>query len=615
MLRKIILILALFATAQSQTLRVEIQGDLKDDSTKTKIPIIDTQVLLSPEKPAEVFCGPHTIKLSIADPDSGKYALAAEIFGLGPDYYSVEHNLNLGLEDPMPLPPIPIKGRAIALYKITVLDDTSSIPTLEPAEGDTTAWGVSESIHYRTHWLKGSYADYNWNIRMGYLELIYDRYRYSYSLSSSEKINIYFHPDIESSPQIIPARQFSIFPRSLRIDAVFGPEINSVTPQPGAELLMYRLWGYGPRWMNIGFSRYYGDDHLRMRDIARKVKASNLPKLFVDPRWLESNTGQVVVGAFCRYLVDSFEISKFMELYRGSTELDFPLQFAKYYKQDFNKALSVFIEFSKKYTPKESEIEYFASQYMHMGNYEVAAKYLEEAKKLKDLALCKFWLGDYAGAAREAGFPNPFSPDCSKDVGIANYRLAAGEFIVQDNLENTIPVNFFKSLTRDCPQAKTQIASMFLDGSEILEAHNEIDSIKIEDIKSPEYFVEAGRLHLMKGDSADSLLTIAASIALEQISAQPQEPISYLFAGQAFMYLNDFDRAEENLNTSIFLEKRPFYQGCILIELGRLMDLQGRRDEAIDYYKQVGMIKAGAYQKYLAEKYMINPYSIKLSGN
>jgi tetratricopeptide (TPR) repeat protein len=615
MLRKIILILALFATAQSQTLRVEIQGDLKDDSTKTKIPIIDTQVLLSTEKPAEVFCGPHTLKLSIVDPDSGKYALDAEIFGLGPEYYSAEYNLNLGIDDPMPLPPVPVKNRTMALYKITVLDDTSSIPTLEPAEDDTTAWGVSESIHYRTHWLKGSYADYNWNIWVGYLELVYDRYRYSYSISSSEKINIYFHPDPESSPQIIPAKRFSIFPRALRIDAVFGPEINSVTPQPGAELMIYRLWGYGPRWMTIGFSRYYSDDQLRMREIAGKVKVGSLTKLFAGPRWLESDTGQIVAGAFCHYLVDSFEISKFMELYRGSTELDFPMQFAKYYKQDFNKALSAFIEFSKKYTPKEGEIEYYASQYMHMGNFDAAAKYLEEGKNQKDLTLCKFWLGDYAGAAREIGFPNHFSPDCSKEVGIANYRLAAGEYVAQNNSKNQAPVNFFKSLTHDCPQAKTQLASMFLDSSEILEAQNEIDSIKIEDIKSPEFFIEAGRLHLMKGISADSLLTIAASIALEQISAQPQEPISYLYAGQAFMYLKDYDRAEENLSTAIFLEKRPFYQGCILIELGRLMDLQGRRDEAIDNYKQVGMIKAGAYQKYLADKYLANPYSIKLSGN
>ena len=615
MIRKLILVLALFTTVHSQTLRIDVAGELKDDSTKSKLQFFKTQAILTADKPLEIFCGPQTIKLSMDDPESGKYAINAEIFGLGPEYFNAEYKVNLALSDTIPLPPIPVRGTISALYKIAIIDDTTQIQSSEPANDDTTAWGVSESIHYRTHWLRGSFADYNWNIWMSYLELVYDRYRYSYSLSSSEKIDIYFHPESEMASQTNPPGYFAIFPRNMRIDAVFGHDINSITPQPAAELLIYRLWGYGPRWMNIGFSRYYSDDHLQMRYIARNIKADRLAKLLSNSQWLEGDTSQVIVSSFCRYLADTYPIAKFMELYRDATDIDFVSRFAKVYKIEFSEAISEFLEFSKKYVPQKDELEYYASIYMRQGEYAKAAEYLKEDKRHIDLSLCLFWLGDYGGAAHEMGVADKSSDDCPQNVGLANYRLAAGEYLLQSNLDKNKPLCFFRSLIRDCKQASVQLGTMCLDDGKIADADSTLKSVKDNDINSPDYFIEAGRLRLYRGEDADSLLKIAAAFALDQISSQPQEPISYLYAGQAFMYLGDYNRAEENLNTALFLEKRPYYTGCILLELGRLMDLQGRRDDALDFYNQSESIKAGAYQKYLAKKYKAQPFAMKPEGN
>jgi tetratricopeptide (TPR) repeat protein len=114
----------------------------------------------------------------------------------------------------------------------------------------------------------------------------------------------------------------------------------------------------------------------------------------------------------------------------------------------------------------------------------------------------------------------------------------------------------------------------------------------------------------VNGQRADSTLAMAAAIALGQAQTQPNEPVNYLSAGQAFLLMKKYEKAKENLDISNFLEKRPYFQGCTLLELGKLADLQGQRDQAKEYYQQILEIKSGAYQKSLAKQYLKKKYEL-----
>ena len=116
----------------------------------------------------------------------------------------------------------------------------------------------------------------------------------------------------------------------------------------------------------------------------------------------------------------------------------------------------------------------------------------------------------------------------------------------------------------------------------------------------------------MEGERADSMLAMAAAIALNRAQVVPHDPANYLVAGQAFSLMGNFNRARENLETSFFLENRPYFLGHILLELGKLADLKGERDSACGYYNEVLTIGSGAYQKSLAKRYLEKKYDIKL---
>jgi len=76
------------------------------------------------------------------------------------------------------------------------------------------------------------------------------------------------------------------------------------------------------------------------------------------------------------------------------------------------------------------------------------------------------------------------------------------------------------------------------------------------------------------------------------------------------MLSQQYEKADEYFQVSLFLESRPYYLGILLLDLGRLEDLRGNRDKAMEYYTKLSKVNAGAYQRYLAQRYFQTPYSL-----
>ncbi len=609
MKKALILFLVIFVpSAFGQTLHIGLSGVLQHSATKNEI--FRSQFLFPADQSLEIFTGPYTIRFSAEKMAQGGYNITAEFFGLGPDYHNAIYNLEIPMADSIPVLPLPVKDGDSIKYTVALLDDTSSISTAEPLTSDTTAWGTSVTIHYQTHWLKGSYADFLWNVKMGYLEDVYNRYRSSFKLSEFDKIDYYLHPTPQTAAYLNPKTDYAIQPKARRIDLVFGADIDVASPRLAAELLLYRMWGYAPRWMVTGFAGYYDDNFLQMRKLADSFKPSELAAKFADESWVDSDTGRIVTGAFSRWLADSRIFSKFMELYRQSTALNFQSKFRDIYNESFERAAAKFLEFAKSYKPKEDELEYYASEYMGHGNYKRARDYLLEACKMPDseskpwhqLILSEYWLGDYKSAAGIK--PDSSAFNCDEAILKMNISMADGIFD---------PLTTYKTHPEEilrCGQAIMVLSMHYLDRGDIESAQKAMDRIYENDKNSIEYFIALGRLKVMQGRPADSILTMAAAIALNRAQTQPQEPVNYYLAGQAFLLMNNYDKAKENLDISNFLENRPYFRGLTLLELGKLADLQGQRDEAKDYYQKVLNIKAGAYEKSLAEKYLKEKYEL-----
>lgn len=599
----------------AQALRISLLGEISGEEDGV---VFDSHVLIPPGESRSVFTGPYTLKLSPESGESGQYELKVEFLGLGPEYRKYNYSLEPSVAERMIIPSMPVKNEAVINYFITVEDDTSSVSAdIDSAETEG-AWGISTSIHFTTHWLKGSLADFMWNVKMGRLENIYDQYRHSFKLSIFEKIDLYFHPEWTDEIYLNPGTGYSILPLSRRIDAIFGHDYDAVTPAPAAELLIYRLWGYGPRWMVIGFSHYYDDGRLALRKFADKLDAEKITDDFSRYRWLESDTSAIFLGGFVNWLLENYSQSKFKSLYRESSPLDYGRKFDDIYKIGLREAVSRYLDYVRDYQPQKGELAYYASIYMEQNNLGKAKEYYAELAGIDDddkkenmsyLAACQFWQGEYGDAERTYDKLIEFSdpddrPRLLKLKGDMN--MAEGDF--------SKGIGLYKEAFNEGHYGNAGLALVtILVDSEDFKSARDLDSrLEGEVLSMAEYSIESARLKIFYDQPGiDSLLTQVAARALNAAEQAPQNSRYYLIAGTAFGLLGQYDRAQNNLDIAYFLEHRPYFQALALLELGRMNDLRGDRDEALEYYKRIAGTGGGEYLTSLARKYIERPYQLK----
>ncbi len=594
------------------TLRVGVKGEIQGQPAIT---LFDDEILVPLEKTQEIFTGPYTLRLSPTADSGGKYHLIVELAGLGPDFKNFQYPLTLAVGEKMIIPSVPVKNNASINYIISIRDDTSSVRKSNYPMNDASRWGTSTSIHYLTHWVKSSLADFTWNVKMTYLENIYDQYRASYKLSMFEKIDFYFHPEATDEVFIDPDLHYAILPNSRRIDLIYGHDIDAVTPAPAAELLIYRLWGYGPRWMVTGLAHYYEDGKLELRKFVDQLDPAEILADFSRYDWVNSDTGSIFCGGFVNWLFETHSFSRFKNLYRQSSPLDFEANFREIYGNSLLDALEQYLDYIENYKPRSGELGYYASTYFGQNRIEEAREYYAElalldnddkSDNLSFLAACQHWLGDYEAAHKtysdlvELSGRNPRFLTLNGDM-----EMALGDF------EAAIRLYEEAFGEGEYGISGLRLVTVLIDRGDLDSARAIFDKLDGDVLRSLNYSIESARLKIISGEAdVDLLLEQAAARALNLTAQSSHDPLNYLIAGRAFALLGQFDRAEQNLDIAYFLERRPYFQALMLLEQGRTADLQGKRDEAKNYYDQAANSGGSAYLNMLAKKYIESKYEL-----
>jgi len=601
--------LLLSGTAPGKTLRIGLSADLIGNEMKSSI--FRAEFLIPEGEKREIFTGPYTIGLAFKENDSGRYDFTANLYGLGPDFNISEYSFGLKPGEKMLIPAEPVKDGANVNHIITLIDDTSAVGSTRYSLRDSSMWGVSETIHYRTHWVKGSLIDFTWNKVMGYLEFIYNKYRESYRLSKFEKIETYIHPKPTDEVYLNREYFYSIQPKSLRIDLIYGHTIKAATPVPACELLVYRLWGYGPRWMVTGLANYYDDNMLEIRDYIKDFDLAALLELLKNEDRVRNDTGSVIAGALVFWLLQNEDFAEFKKLYTVSTTLDFDEKFRIVYKYSFGELLDRFLNYAKEYQPTEGELDYYASLYFSQGNMIKAKKYYEElsvsgegdrAANLKKLAACEFWLGDYASADTIYDLLVRLGDESAEVLFMkGDVKLALGDV-------GEAIVYYNDSYEKGFSTGGLRLVSILADKGEIDSARSLLKNMEDKAGRLLDYSIENAGMKVMHGEDADSLLNKAIRRAVNKSNMTPHDPRPYVILGKAYALMDDYEKAMYNLNTAYFLETGLFNQSFILLEMGKTEDLLGSREGAEVFYQRIIEIDGGEYQKMLAKKYLNSAY-------
>jgi tetratricopeptide (TPR) repeat protein len=591
------------AVAWGEILRIELLGDLAVNDKSS--PVFHGTFLIPEGEEREIFTGPYTVGLVWEEVDSGRYDFTARLYGLGPEFHISEYNISLRTSENMLLPSVPVKEETIVNYRITLLDDTTKAVNTEYSLSDSSLWGVSQSTHYNTHWVRGSLIDFTWNKEFRYLEFIYNKYRESYKLSEFEKIETYIHPQPTDEVYLDSAYYYSIQPRKRRIDLVYGHDIKAATPVPACEFLVYRLWGYGPRWMVIGLAKYYDDNMLIIRDYIADFDKDRLLDILKDENRVRNDTGMVITGALAFWLLQNESFIEFKNLYTKSTTLNFENRFEDIYGYDFDELLERFLKHAQNYNPAQGELDYYALLYFNQKNLKKAKGYYEELAilgegdriaNLKKLGACQFWLGNFSAADTIYDMLLSLGDDSPETYFMkGDLSLARGEPDMAFGFFNT-------SLEKEFATGglrKTDSAFVLLK--------------KIEEQAGRllEYNLETANMKIVKGEDADSLLNNVIKRAINMSNKSSDDPRPYAISGRAYSLSGDYESSILQFNTAYFLETNPYFQSFILLEMGKTEDTLGDREQAKQYYRRILDSGGGEYHKTLAEKYLSSAFRRK----
>lgn len=618
-MKKVIVLLSIFfslnSAFSSDAIRLELKDIFLRESTGSTLKTFDGEILIPQDGKREIFIAPYTLIINSSKISSGKYNIAIELIGLGPTFHNFNHSFDLAVSEKMLIPSLPAKNDVLVSYSITLADDTSSIKGYATVSDDSVEWGMSTSIHYLTRWMKGSYADFVWNIRMSYLENIYDQYRHSYKLSMFDKIDVTFHPEPTDAVYMDPARHYSIYPNSRKIDLVFGHDIDAASPAPAAELLVYSLWGYGPRWIVVGLSHYYEDNNLLLRDFAHQLMPLTTSNNLSSETWVDSDTGTVFCGGFVNWLLTTGNHSDFKYLYRESTLLDFESIFERIYNRSLVSAIEDFIEYSKNYTPKKGEVLYFTSIYSRQGDYIRAIELFNELLPEKEnkeeilvnLAGCQHWTGDFKAAGETYDTIIKNYPENPRYMMLnADVRMALGDF------DSALELYQKAFLQYGFGNAGLRLVTILIDDGKIDSARVIFDKLGTDISGRLDYSIEQARLEIAEGKTnPDSLLNQIANRAGASSVKAADDPRGYIAAGKTSALLGRFDQAAENLKIAHFLERKNAFFAVSLLELGKAADLDGKRNEALEFYYKALESGGGEYIGKLCERYIKSAYTLK----
>ena len=168
----LLVIFLLINTAIGKTLRIELNAELRSGDQRTGI--FDAQLSIPEGETIEIFTGAYTLELSLKGIHSPRYEFHSNYFGLAPNYNLFESNFDITSGEKSMVSSLPVKNGSYVEYTVTLLDDTTEIEQPKFPLGDTTYWREAETVHYKTHWVKGSLFDYKWGNVMRHLEFELD---------------------------------------------------------------------------------------------------------------------------------------------------------------------------------------------------------------------------------------------------------------------------------------------------------------------------------------------------------------------------------------------------------------------------------------------------------
>jgi len=339
---------------------------------------------------------------------------------------------------------------------------------------------------------------------------------------------------------------------------------------------------------------------------------------------VDPNLADKTAATFVRYLIEQYDIDRFLELYRMADDLNQRESIERVYDKSVAQLEKEWLHYIDTINVTSGQLRYYADEAETLLDYDMLAEYsralLPLAKNHADsvyalsyLVRAMFFTGDYYAAT---GFQEQLTKLDStlgnEWMSLGCYRMMNGyyeealaDFTRARSLDSTDQViDFNMALNHlfrgDAQQTKdilTSIISSPTQGSPQVESRIFLADLlarfgsAADQAKATDYYNE--------------VVTMLGETTL----GHAPSPARRMWNGIAYLGLGDTGAASDYLQMALYLETRPFYLGMINLWLGKLADIRGERDVARQHYGAVVMSPSADYHQKEAQKYLEAPYT------
>ncbi len=567
-----------------------------------------------------------SLDLEVTSMDSGSVALMVHARTLAPQpgnyarNFQIEYGLPARLSD--------MVGKQGAQYSLVV-------EPLQPVDVDTVHCGYRHqsaedfrfdpTANMDLYYVPNTLGDFHWNLVKGLLEEEYRRFARFSSFNLPGKYNMYLCPCRMYS--VIWDKRFGMMadPTRRTACAIYATDFNSVCPFIINHVAVLYNYGYAPPFLSEGYANLQSLALWDMKKIKEAGKAIPLDSLLDTYCYLTADplVADRTAAAFVRFLIATYQRDRFIEAYQQADDLNLREVITRVFGKSVAELEKEWLEFVDTSTVTIQQFGYYREQAEAMRDYVTMLEYARSAVALAEtrtdslttlagLVRSLFFNGDYYAAAevqQQLVALNDTMPGAW--MSLAAYRMMNGEYREATDdlarargLDSTNEPVIFNQALNYCILGDTTRARELL----LTLVNGPSGSMSFVESR-----VMLGQLMLASGRDSDTAR--ATQFFQEVVSALPMQvhqhgpsPTRLMWLGICHLGLGNTQTAEQHLQTALFLETRPFYQGMIHLWLGKVADVLGHRQEARDHYGWVVANASAHYHQEEARAYLEAPY-------
>ncbi|MCP4684104.1 MAG: hypothetical protein GY867_01535 [bacterium] len=534
--------------------------------------------------------------------------------------FDVEYDLPAKIED--------IVGKDDSRLTLTVVPlasieiDTSNCHYLHQSEDD---FSFDPTAHLDIHYVPQSLADFYWGSIKGLMEDEYRRFDRLVRFNLPGKYHLYACPCKIRS--VIWDDRFGMLvdPTRSALFSIYTQDFNSTYPFLVNQAAILRKYGYAPAFLSEGFANYLTFAVHGMKEIISEGKTVPLDNLLDTYSYFQADptVADLTSATFVRYLVEQYDISLFLDLYRQSNDLNLRESLQAVYEKSPSELEAGWLQYVDTIQIKFPQILHYTNRAEAMLDEASMMRYARELLQLaagRDDSLqalsltvrAHFFNGEYYAAGDNQKIKLTLdSSSASGWMALAAYQMMNGEFDrAAENLnhaqaldtasqviafnrafnhhltgDDEVAVDIFENVIASAGAAGSQAESRALLGHILLQSEDEV-----------------------RRSQAISYFTQAISSLSIQSSRHSASPSQSMWLGICHLGTGDTGAAQDHLTTALFLESRPFYKGMIQLWLGKVADVRGEHDVAREHYGRVMALPAAIYHQDEARKLIETPY-------